>query len=52
MHILVMDFQILLSFYRDMYLHMRTAHTKFGCTAPTGNKVMALFYFQTYIEDR
>ena len=41
-HILVMDFQILLSFYRNMYLHMRTAHTRFGCTAPTGNRVMAL----------
>ena len=38
-HILVMDFQILLSFYRNMYLHMRTAHTRFGCTPPTGNRV-------------
>jgi len=49
---LVMDFQILLSFYRNMYLHMRTAHTRFGCTAPTGNRVMALVYFQIYIVDR
>ena len=31
-----------------MYLHMRTAHTRFGCTPPTGNRVMALFYFQIY----
>jgi len=31
-HNLVMDFQILFSFYRNMYLHMRTAHTRFGCT--------------------
>ena len=30
---------ILLSFYRNMNLHMRTAHTRFGCTAPTGNRV-------------
>jgi len=30
---------------------MRTAHTKFGCTAPTGNRVMALCYFQIYIVD-
>ena len=39
-------FQILLSFYRNMYLHMRTAHTRFGCTAPAGNRVC---YFQIYI---
>ena len=45
-HILVMDFQIILSFYRNMNLH-----TKFGCTAPTGNRVMALCYFKTYIVD-
>jgi len=46
-----MDFQILLSFYRNMNLHMWTAHTRFGCTAPTGNRVMALCYFQIYIVD-
>ena len=51
-HFLVMDFQILLSFYRNMYLHMRTAQTRFGCTAPTGNRVTALCYFQIYIVDR
>ena len=53
MHIWVMNFQILLAFYRNKYLYMRTtAHTKFGCTAPTGNRVMALCYFQIYIVDR
>ena len=31
---------------------MRTTHTRFGCTAPTGNKVMALCYFQIYLVDR
>ena len=41
-----MDFQNLSSFYRNMYLHMRTAHTRFGCTAPAGNRVC---YFQIYI---
>ena len=51
-HILVMDFQILLSFYRNMNLQMRTAHTRFCCTAPTGNRVMALCYLQIYIVDR
>jgi len=51
-HILVMEFQIILSLYRNMYLHMRTAHTEFGCTAPNGNRVMALCYFQIYIVDR
>ena len=50
--ILVMDFQILLSFYRNMYLHMKTAHIRFRCTAPTGNRGMALCYFQIYIVDR
>ena len=29
---------------------MRTANTRFGCTAPTGNRVMALCYFQIYID--
>ena len=47
--ILVMDFQILLSFYRNLYLHMRVAHIRVGCTAPTGNRVMALCYIQIYI---
>jgi len=28
------------------------ALTRFHCTAPTGNRVMALFYFQIYIVDR
>ena len=37
-HILVMGFQILLSIYRNMNLHMRTAHTRFGFTPP-GNRV-------------
>ena len=39
-------------FYRNMSLHMRMAHTRFGCTAPTGNTVMAPCYFQIYIVDR
>ena len=47
---LVMDFQILLSLYRNMNMHMRTAHTTFGCTAST--RVMALCYFQIHIVDR
>ena len=51
-YILVMDSQILLSFHRNMKLHMRMAHTRFGCTAPTGNRVMDLFYFQICIVDR
>ena len=51
-HIFVMDFQIVLSFYRNMNLHMRTAHTRFCCTALTGNRVMAFCYFQIYIVDR
>ena len=46
------NIQILLSFYRNMFLHMRTAHTRFRCTAPTGNRVMALCYFQIYLVDR
>ena len=50
-HIFVMDFHILLSFYRNMYLHMRTAHNKYGCTTLTGNRVTALCYFQIYIVD-
>ena len=44
-HILVLDFQIILSFYRNMNLHMRTAHTRFNCTATTGNIVMAFVSF-------
>ena len=51
-HILVTDFQILLSFYRFMYLHMRTARKMFRCTAQTGNRVTTLCYFQIYIVDR
>ena len=27
------------------------AHTRYSCTAPTGNRVMALFYFHIYIVD-
>ena len=46
------NIQILLSFCRNMFLHMRTAHTKFGSIAPTGNRVMALCYFQIYLVDR
>jgi len=37
---------MLLSFYRNMYLHLRTAHTMFGCTASI---VYGLCYFQMYI---
>ena len=48
-HILVMVFQISLPFNRNMYLHMGTAHTRFACT--TGNRVIALCYFQLYIVD-
>ena len=51
-HIFVMDFQIVLSFYRNMNLHMRTAHNRCRCTALTGNRVMAFCYFQIYIVDR
>ena len=29
-----------------------SAHTRFSCTAPTGNRVMALCYCQIYILDR
>ena len=53
LHIWVMNFQILLAFYRNKYLYMRTAHTRFGCIAPTGNRVMSLRYFQhIYIYSR
>ena len=30
------NIQILLSFCRNMFLHMRTAHPRFGCIAPNG----------------
>ena len=33
-----------ISFYRNMYLHMRTAHTRFRCTTLTWHRVMALCY--------
>ena len=46
-----LDFIVILQEY-ELALHMRTAHTKFGCTSPTGNRVMALCYFQIYIVNR
>jgi len=43
------DFIVILQEYKLAY---EDSHIKFGCTAPTGNRVMALCYFQIYIVDR